>query len=104
MEFIALFIPSFITMSIKLRRGTLSESGVFSIIFEYAQNVLWTNFFVVSIVTYLLGMDDVQSNALKSFPFFTKYVVIAVIWAFFLPYIQEVGKRYIKIHFHIKEE
>lgn len=49
------------------------------------------------IITYVLGISDVTADAFNSFPFFTKYVVIAAFVAMLLPFCVELVKKYFSI-------
>lgn len=104
MEFIALFFPACIAMTIRQKRGTGCEKQWFMVLLEYGRTVLWCNFLPVVIINYILGMDGVVSEALSSFSFFSKYIVIACVCSFLIPYVQEVVSRYIQIRFFLKEK
>lgn len=104
MEIIALFFPAFIAMTIRQKRGTGCEKHWFLVLLEYGRTVLWCNLLTVMIITYVLGMDSVVGEALNSFSFFSKYMIIASVCSFVLPYVQEVVARYIKIRFFLKEK
>lgn len=104
MTVIALFCPAFIAMSIKLRRGLWKKTDIFSVIMEYGKTVLWCNLFTVSIITYILRIQQVTSVAFESFSFFSKYVIIAMCCSFFMPYMQEYIKKYIEIRFYLKDK
>lgn len=104
MEFAALFFPAFIAMTIRQKRGTGCEKHWFPILLEYGRTVLWCNLFTIILITYVLGMDSVVGEALNSFSFFSKYVMIACVCSFIIPYVQEVVARYIKIRFFLKEK
>ena len=104
MDIIALFLPACITMSIRQQRGAGCEKKLFPVLLEYGKTVLWCNLLTMGVITYVLRVSDVQSDAFKSFPFFSKYVIIAMFFAFIMPYISEVIGRYIKIRFFVKEK
>ena len=104
MEIIALFCPACIAMTIRQKRGTGCERQWFPVLLEYGRSVLWCNLLTVVLITYVLGMESVVSEALTSFGFFSKYIIIASGCSFIVPYIQEVAARYVKIRFFLKEK
>lgn len=102
MSFIALFLPASISMLIRNRRKgkayCLPES-----IFEYAIHVLINVFLTQSVVVYLLGISEVDMQALSSFPFFTKYTLIAMVIAWLTPYVEEIICKFVGISFTVEE-
>ena len=43
-------------------------------------------------------------DALDSFPFFTKYSLIAIVTAVFMPYMQEIIKKYVEVTFLVRKK
>lgn len=76
MQFIALFFPSLLGTNFFTKVEANIESVV-HYIFTYFIFVLWTNVVSIFTVTYVLGVDGVVSDALKSFSFFMIYTVMA---------------------------
>ena len=78
MQFIALFLPSFLGCSVyeKMNRNI---DGIIRYIYIYFLLVMGTNIFTMFIITYVLGVDNVISEALKSFSFFMIYTVMACV-------------------------
>ncbi len=103
MGLIALFFPAFISMAIRHRRNTELTWEIITSLIEYAILVVVNVFLTQSVVTYGLRMDGVDSTAFCSFGFFTKYLLIASIFAFLTPYIEEVARKYISISFSVGE-
>ena len=101
MRMIALFMPAVITLSIRYRRNEGREWGWFRFIQEYVTAVLFNVFATQSVITYLLGMGGVDIEAFDSFPFFTKYLFIACVFAFLFAYMVEIIKKYIHISFEV---
>ncbi len=104
MEFIALLMPACIAMTIKQRRLAFCDKERIFVLFEYGRMVLWCNLFAIGIITYVFRISNVRSDALNSFPFFMKYVVIASVVSFVIPYISEIIRKYIKVAFYIEEK
>ena len=101
MIFIGLFFPAFITMIIRQKRNHGCEKQWFYILWEYGQTVLFCNFVTMSIITYVLRVGGIDITAFNSFPFFTKYVAIAVVYSAIIPYLEEIVKKCITIKFMI---
>ncbi|MDO4304540.1 MAG: hypothetical protein Q4D94_11565 [Bacillota bacterium] len=104
MTVIGLFFPSFVSMALymKLSRDTLSRWQ--TLIIRYGVYVLFNTLITQIVITYLLGISQVEETALKSFPFFVKYVLIALIWAVVLPFMEELLKKYIKVSIKISTD
>lgn len=104
MEIIGLFAPAMISVWIKHNRNVEVTWGMPKILFEYGIYV-WINVFMSGcIITYALGMSGVTSDALTSFPFFTKYTVIAVAMAILVPYAEEIIRKYFKVTLTVREK
>ena len=101
MRIIALFFPAFISMAIRHRRNTELTWEVITTLIEYAILVVVNVFLSEAVVTYGLRMNDVDSTAFESFGFFTKYLLIASVIAFFIPYVEEIFRKYISISFTV---
>ena len=76
MSFIALFLPSFCGSTV-FTKMEMTMEGIARYIYTYLIFVLCTNVFTMFIVTYVLGVDGVVSEALESFSFFVIYTVMA---------------------------
>ena len=103
MSFIALFLPAGISLMIRHRRKQELKWRIPENILEYAVLVLINVLLSQGIIVYLLGIDEVDMSAFQSFPFFTKYLVIAMIIAWLVPYVEEIGRQYIGISFFVGE-
>ena len=101
MIFIGLFLPSFIAMIIRQKRNTGGEKQWFSVLLEYGKTVLFCNLIVMSVITYILKIDNVGITAFNSFPFFTKYVILAIVYSVSIPYLEEIIKKVFCIEFTI---
>ena len=92
-----LFFPAFISMAVYrwlVRKGSYHWQET---VIRYGIYVLATTWCTQLTITYLLGVSQVSEEALLSFPFFTKYVLIAVVWAVVLSLAGELIKKYINI-------
>ena len=76
MQLIALFLPSFLGTSIFTKLEANIES-ILRYIYTYIVFILWTNIFTMFTITYVLGVDGVVSDALKSFSFFMIYTIMS---------------------------
>lgn len=104
MTVIGLFFPAIISVTIRQRRRADPKTDFLSVFIEYGLSVLFCNLFSMVLITYVLGIGDVAMSAFESFPFFTKYTVIAVVIAFIMPYLDEIFKKYIQIKFVIEDQ
>lgn len=101
MILIGLFFPSLITMAIRRKRNSEHEDNWFAFLLEYGQTVLFCNLIIMTIITYVIKIGNVESTAFNSFPFFIKYVVMSVVYSAVIPYLEEIVKKFIQIKFTI---
>lgn len=102
MEIIGLFFPAVISVWIKHMINKEAAWSVPKVLFEYAMYVLVNVFITACTVTYGLGLSGVSSDALNSFPFFTKYTFIASVAAIIVPYAEEIVRKYIKVTLSVR--
>lgn len=102
MKIIGLFAPALISVWIKYLRDEKKICQMPMILIEYGIYVLVNVLVTTGIITYGLNMDGITADAFDSFPFFTKYVVIAIVAAFLTPYIEEMIKKYIQVTFSVR--
>ncbi|MCM1087474.1 MAG: hypothetical protein NC419_04910 [Muribaculaceae bacterium] len=101
MAFIALFLPALITMAIRRKRNTGCHKDWISTLSEYGRTVLFCNLALMIVITYFFKMQGVQVSAFNSFPFFIKYVIMAIIYSMVIPYVEEIAARLFHIEFRI---
>lgn len=104
MSFIALFLPACVSLMIRHKRNTELKWKMPESILEYAVLVLLNVLLSQCVVVYLLGIHEVDMSAFQSFPFFTKYMVIAMGIAWLMPYVDEIGRKYIGISFSVEKK
>lgn len=97
MAIIGLLFPSFISMAIYRKRSGEISNNWQSMLVRFGIYVLLDTWAVQALLTYLLGQENITESALTSFPFFTKYVVIASIIAIILPYAEEMLRKCIGV-------
>lgn len=97
MQVIGLFFPAIVSVMIRNRKNTESGWRMPAILFRYGIYVLVNVLLTVCVITYGLGLSGVTVDALNSFPFFTKYTVIALILAFLVPFVEEIIGKYLQI-------
>lgn len=102
MRIIGLFFPALISVSIKHSRNPEYTWQFPQILVEYGIYVLVNVLLTTVAVTYVMNVPGVIVDALDSFPFFIKYMVIAVLAAVFVPYIEEMIRKYIHITFTVR--
>ena len=102
MRLIGLFFPALISVSIKHSRNKELTWNLPNVLIEYGIYVLINVMITAMTVTYILSVHGVTIDALDSFPFFTKYVVIAIFAAVLVPYMEEIIKKYVRITFTVK--
>ena len=100
MSFIALFLPACLSLIIRHKRNKELNWNIPESILEYAILVIFNVLLSESIIVYVLQIEtDIAS--FQSFPFFTKYMVISLFFAWLLPYVEEIGRKYIKVSFTV---
>lgn len=97
MQVIGLFFPAIVSVMIRNRKNAESGWRMPTILFRYGIYVLINALLTVCVITYGLGLSGVTVDALNSFPFFTKYTVIALILAILVPFLEEIIGKYIQI-------
>ena len=104
MSFIALFLPAGISLMIRHKRNQELKWRIPESILEYVVLVLINVLLSQCIIVYLLGIHEVDMSAFQSFPFFTKYLVIAMLIGWLMPYVEEIGRKYIEISFSVGDK
>ena len=105
MELISLLFPACIAMNIRCKRvEKLKTVKTSELIFKWAGWVLAINLWVMVVISYVFFMDGVLSEAFRSFSFFMKYNVIAIVFALVLPYIVEVVEKNIEVSVNLGEK
>ena len=103
MEFIALFTPAVITMSVRYRRMNGKSWEWFRYVREYVialiMNVLTTQI----VITYVLGATGEESGDFVRFAFMTKYLLIASVLAVVMPYIWEAFTKALTVTVQFEE-
>ena len=97
MEIIALFFPAIISVKISLYRTEKKNSDMIQMLMRYGVYVLADNLLTQLIVTYVIGITDVTADALRSFPFFIKYIIITTFIAALLPLGVELTRKYLRV-------
>ena len=118
MAMIGFWLPSFISMAIYRKRSGKISIGWQSMLARFGIYVLLNTWIVQALLTYLLGQGGITEDyfyechlgswrrtgeggitesALTSFPFFTKYVVLASLVAVILPYAEEILRKCIGV-------
>lgn len=101
MSFIALFLPACLSLIIRHKRNKELGWSMPESILEYAVLVIFNVLLSESIIVYVLRVEAVDVTAFQSFPFFTKYMVISLLIAWLMPYVEEIGRKYIQISFSV---
>lgn len=103
MEFIALFIPAVITMSVRYVRNNGKTWEWFRYVMEYVialfVNVLTTQ----AVITYVFRATGEESGDFVRFAFMTKYLMIAGALGFIMPYIWEALMKAISVSVRLEE-
>lgn len=102
MRIIALYLPALITVAIRYQRNSKNKWAIFDYVREYGIAVIGNTVLTQFIIQYLLNSDEViDITAFDRFYFFTKYMIIACVIAFVLPYICEVIRKYVSVSFKV---
>lgn len=102
MRYIALFFPAILSVGIEYRNS--AGKGWFEYLYKYAFYLICNVLLTQSLISYVLKIGAVTIDAFDSFPFFTKYLLIAVVFAVIMPYICKVVKANISISFEVKKD
>ena len=102
MKIIALFFPALISISIYANRKSIELTPNLSILIRYGIYVMAINWCDMSLTTYVFGIDNSMLEYMEKWTFFTKYVLIAIFFAWIIPYIEEIIGRFIHINFWIE--
>lgn len=103
LKILSLFFPALISILIYTKRRSIEIRLTLDLLIRYAIYVLIVNWCALSIVIYILKIENVILEFLESGPFFTKYTLIAMFLAWIIPYIEEIVQKSIHISFHIEE-
>lgn len=104
MEFIALFLPAIVTVSIRYKRNNGQLWTWFEYVKEYAQSVLINVILSQCVVVYVLGATGEEISDFARFAFSTKYLIIACALAFAVPYIWEALAKAVAISVNISTD
>lgn len=99
MILLAILGPAFISVLIRYKQKKYSE--ISGMIIEYGAYALVITLFTQVFITYVLRVSGVTQDALESFPFFTKYVVFAIVFAVILPLLQALIAKYIQVSIEV---
>lgn len=104
MEFIALFIPALITVSVRYRRNKGEMWKWFDYVKEYGVALLVNVIFTQAVIVYVLGATGEGTLDFERFAFSTKYLVIACFLAFVLPYVWEALTKAISVSVEVDRD
>lgn len=99
---IALFFPAFISISIYVKRKSLELVPDLKLLIRYGIYVIFVNWLGMSLITYIFHIEDCRMESMESFGFLTKYIFITVLFAFLIPYIEEIIHKSIHISFTVE--
>ncbi len=103
MYFIALFLPSCISLVIRHNRNRKLTWSLPKVLVEYGILVLINTWSTMLVAVYVLHIPSETIRAFEYFSFFIKYSLVSSIIAFLIPYIEEVIRKYIKITFRVED-
>lgn len=99
MILLAILGPAFISVMIRYKQKKYSELR--EMLIEYGIYTLVITLFTQSFITYVLRISGVTQDALESFPFFTKYMVFAIVFAIVIPFLQALIAKYIEVSIEV---
>lgn len=104
MEFVAVFLPACISMSILYRRnGNKSITGsLLYDIFKYVEWVIGINLINLFLICVVLRRTEIYSSAFDKLSVSMAYTSIACFWAILLPYVFETVRKFFSITFDTK--
>lgn len=101
MTIIALFFPAAVSVLIRYKRTKQQILFSAKLVLDYFLWLITNVLLTEGTIVYVFGISEAQSVYFESFPFFVKYVVIAMIFACVIPYIVEIIKKYFRIEMEI---
>lgn len=104
MEYIALFSPAIISLGIEYKKNNGENWNWFEYLYKYALFLICNVLLTESLISYILKMGSVTNDAFGSFPFFTKYLLIATVFAIILPYLCKIVRENISVSFEIHRD
>lgn len=96
MEIIALFFPAVVSVRGKYREN-LKNTRLTEVVCYYASAAMASNIICMLVINSIFSADGVTADALNSFSFFIKYVILACIVSWLLPIIEKYIRLYISI-------
>lgn len=102
MRLIALFFPALISLLIYTQRQSVELKLELRLLIRYCIYVILVNWSGMSLVTYIIGIRDCRLEYMESWPFFTKYIAIAVFFAWIIPYIEEIVRKNVHVSFRVE--
>lgn len=102
MKAIALFFPALISISIYVRRMSIERKITLNMLIKYAIYVMLTNWCCMSLLTYAVRLEDCRAEYLDSWGFFTKYLLLAALFAWMIPYVEEMIRKSVQVSFQVK--
>lgn len=100
MKIVCIFLPAFVSVAIRHKRIGFKSNA--DMLLSYGLWTILINFLNMILVTYVLRMNDVVSDALDSFSFAIKYIAVAVVIAFLMPYFFEIISKYFNVNFKVE--
>jgi len=100
MKYVCILLPAFIAVAVKNNRG--EKKDLLGTILSFGLWTLLLNLINMILITYVLRMDGVTADALESFSFAIKYIVVGSVMAFVLPYVFEIVSKYLHIDFKVE--
>lgn len=97
MEIIGLFFPALVSLKFSIGKGDKEKRNTLDLVIKYGIYVLINTGITQMIITYVLNVSDVTADAFNSFPFFIKYIAIALIIAVAIPYCEKLLKLFFGI-------
>jgi len=96
MKIIALFFPALIALRMNKKAGQSLKEGLFDCVFMYCMFVIAINLFVISVITYVLGVDGLTASVFESFSFFVLYTTTSCCCAAFVGGLTKILRKNIQ--------
>ena len=84
MKIIALFFPALVALKMNKKEEQSLKKELFDSAFMYCMFVIAINLFVISVITYVLGVDGLTIAVFESFSFFVLYTASSCCCAAFI--------------------
>lgn len=104
MRYIALFFPAILSVGILYKKSNGEHWNWFDYLYKYTGFLICNVLLTQSLISYVFNLGTVTIDAYDSFPFFTKYLCIASVFAIILAHIYRIVKANVSVSLEIHKD